>query len=140
MVAAVIVRGGLILAAKRGPQMSLSGFWEFPGGKIENGESPKAALLRELKEELLCDAEIGTHIDTTAYEYDFAIVNLATYYAKIISGDPVLTEHEEVRWLAPGKLLEIEWAPADIPAVRKIMSDFGVCSSDSDYARKIESL
>lgn len=115
------MRDGLILAAKRGPGGALAGFWEFPGGKIEPGETPEAALARELQEELLCEATVGEHIDTTAHDYDFATVNLAIYYATLSSGEPKLTEHEEVRWLHPADLDTVEWAPADIPAVNKII-------------------
>lgn len=124
VVGAVIVRDGRILAAQRGPDKALPGMWEFPGGKIESGETAEAALKRELEEELLCTTEIGRHVDTTAYEYDFGIVNLSTYYATLVSGEPKLTEHVEVRWISPADLLSVEWAPADIPAVHRIMQDF----------------
>jgi 8-oxo-dGTP diphosphatase len=76
VVGAVLTRAQTILAAQRSSTMSLPGMWEFPGGKIEQDESPKEALLRELKEELLCSAEIGKHIQTTEHEYDFGIVIL----------------------------------------------------------------
>lgn len=115
------MRDGLILAAMRGAGGALAGYWEFPGGKVEPGETPEVALERELREELLCDASIGEHIDTTAHAYDFATINLAIYYATLTEGEPKLTEHEEVRWLKPTELNTVEWAPADIPAVKKIM-------------------
>lgn len=123
VVGAVIVRDGKILAAKRGNEKALPGMWEFPGGKIEQGETPEAALRRELEEELLCQASIGNHIETTAHEYDFGIVTLSTYYATLEEGEPRLTEHEEIRWIEPHNLNSVEWAPADIPAVERIMQD-----------------
>lgn len=118
------MRDGMILAAQRGAGMALPGMWEFPGGKIEANETPENALRRELEEELHCSAAIGAHIETTAHEYDFGIVHLATYYATLVAGEPTLTEHSEVRWLAPADLMSVDWAPADIPAVKRIMKDF----------------
>lgn len=126
VVGAVLIRGQMILAAQRSSTMSLAGMWEFPGGKIEPNESPKEALLRELKEELLCTAEIGEHIQTTEYEYEFGIVVLTTYYCSLKGDEPRLTEHSEIRWIHVTKLDQLNWAPADIPAVEKVRRDFQV--------------
>ena len=123
---AVLIRGQMILAAQRSSTMSLAGMWEFPGGNIEPNESPKEALLRELKEELLCTAEIGEHIQTTEYEYEFGIVVLTTYYCSLKGDEPRLTEHSEIRWIHVTKLDQLNWAPADIPAVEKVMRHFQV--------------
>jgi 8-oxo-dGTP diphosphatase len=120
VVGAVITQGNLVLAARRNQNQSLPGLWEFPGGKIEVGETPTAALARELQEELLCEAQIGNYITTTRYEYDFATVVLSTYFCTITSGIPHLTEHAEIRWVPVHRLTELEWAPADIPAVELI--------------------
>lgn len=120
VVGAVLVRDGKILAARRGDAMSLPGMWEFPGGKIEAGETPQEALGRELEEELLCRAEIGEHVETTEHEYDFGIVVLTTYFCTLIDGEPQLTEHAEIVWLPPADLNVLEWAPADIPAVERL--------------------
>ena len=117
VVGAVFIRDGKVLAAKRGPDKALPGMWEFPGGKIEPGESAAEALRRELAEELKVDVEIRNYLTTTEYEYDFGIVSLATYYVELTSSDPVLTEHVEIRWLRKSELFDVDWAPADIPAV-----------------------
>ncbi|MEJ5998625.1 (deoxy)nucleoside triphosphate pyrophosphohydrolase [Corynebacterium sp. H130] len=121
---AVIVKDGKVLGAKRGEGKSLAGYWEFPGGKIEPGETPKEALARELREELHIDAEVGEFVTTTEHEYDFAIIVLSTYYCSLEKGEPKLTEHAEVRWLTGAEMLELEWAPADIPAVEIIAKEF----------------
>ncbi|RIX36090.1 (deoxy)nucleoside triphosphate pyrophosphohydrolase [Corynebacterium falsenii] len=123
VVGAVLLRDGTILAAQRGTDMSLSGLWEFPGGKIEKGETPEEALARELEEELHITAQIGDKIETTEHEYDFGIVILTTFYASLDSGEPELTEHAQVRWCTPEELETLEWAPADVPAVKKIVSE-----------------
>lgn len=121
VVGAILVREGTVLAAQRGPSMALAGYWEFPGGKIEAGETPQEALARELHEELLCDATVGDHVETTSYKYDFGIVTLTTFFATLEAGEPQATEHAELRWIAVADLRSVEWAPADIPAVERIM-------------------
>lgn len=111
------------LCALRGPQMSLASYWEFPGGKIEQGESREEALKREIKEELKCEIEVFDQVEDTTYEYENVIVRLETFKAIIISGEPIATEHSEIRWV-PGTelLLTLNWAPADIPAIRKVVA------------------
>ncbi|MCC2028587.1 (deoxy)nucleoside triphosphate pyrophosphohydrolase [Microbacterium sp. YMB-B2] len=123
VVGAVVVRDGTILSAQRSASMSLPGMWEFPGGKIEAGETPEQALRREMQEELLCTIDVGAHVETTSFEYDFGVVTLTTFYATLVEGEPRLTEHAEIRWIAAADLDSVTWAPADVPAVHRIMSD-----------------
>ena len=121
VVGAILIKEGRILCAQRGGEKSLPYLWEFPGGKIEQGESPHQALIRELSEELLIEVELETTIfDAVSYEYDFGVVNLSTIIGNLKSGEPVLTEHQEIRWLSPEELFEVEWAPADIPIVKQL--------------------
>ncbi|MGM0875671.1 MAG: (deoxy)nucleoside triphosphate pyrophosphohydrolase [Bacillota bacterium] len=122
VVGAVIVENGKILCAQRGPAKALPLKWEFPGGKVEEGESPQQALRREINEEMHCKIEIGDQIEHTVYEYDFGIVHLTTFYCKLIEGEPVLTEHLSIKWLSPDELRSLDWAPADIPATKKLSS------------------
>lgn len=121
VVGAVIVQDNKILCAQRGADQSLPLMWEFPGGKIQVGETPKEAIKREILEELKCEIEVGDQIENTVYEYDFGIVHLTTYYCELTAGTPLLTEHASIQWLPALQLDSLDWAPADIPAVEKIM-------------------
>lgn len=123
VVGAVIVNDGKILCAQRGPNKSLPYKWEFPGGKIEPGESPQYALKREIEEEMNCKIEVGEKVEHTVYEYDFGIVHLTTYICKLIEGEPKLTEHVSIKWLEPNQLEILDWAPADIPAIQRLSSE-----------------
>lgn len=124
VVGAVIFSDNKVLCAQRNENMSLPLMWEFPGGKIEKNESEIEALKREINEEMLCDLEVGNKITSTTYKYDFGIVNLHTYKCKLKEKMPTLTEHKSIKWLNIHELESLEWAPADIPAV-KIIVDGG---------------
>lgn len=109
-----------ILCALRSPLMTLPNLWEFPGGKIEEGESHEAALIREIQEELDIHIKVGENVEDTYYEYEQFTIQLTSYFATINAGSVKPTEHAELRWVKNDKLLELEWAPADIPAVEKV--------------------
>lgn len=122
VVGAVIKQDNKILCAQRGDSKALAYKWEFPGGKINANETPKQALAREIQEELECTVEIGDFITETAYEYDFGIVHLSTFFCKLLDGTPRLTEHNAIKWLSPCELDCLDWAPADIPTVQLIIN------------------
>lgn len=102
--------------------MSLAGTWEFPGGKLEADESPQTALAREITEEFGCSISVGEKVTTTTQAYPFGEIELETYYATIEAGEPQASEHAEIRWVLSGDLAELEWAPADVPAVSLVVS------------------
>ncbi|WP_122646049.1 (deoxy)nucleoside triphosphate pyrophosphohydrolase [Enterococcus mediterraneensis] len=124
VVGAILVQDGEILCCQRGPGRALANLWEFPGGKIETGEKPVEALQRELSEELKIQVDIiEPEFVTTAYEYDFGIVHLTTFICHLKKGKPELTEHIQLKWLKPTQLSELEWAPADLPTVDKLITE-----------------
>ncbi|MBW3094221.1 (deoxy)nucleoside triphosphate pyrophosphohydrolase [Bifidobacterium sp. 64T4] len=120
VVGAAIVSEGKVLCAKRGDGKSLAGYWEFPGGKIEPHETAREALHREIEEELLCEVNVADEVCTSSYGYDFGTVTLTTFVCHLTAGSPRLTEHEEIRWLTPKNMPELDWAPADREAVELI--------------------
>lgn len=118
VVGAAIQKEGLTLALQRSESMSLPNLWEFPGGKIEIGESKVEALIREIKEELAVDIRIKEYVNTASYDYDFGRVTLSVYTVEITHGDIFLREHADMKWLKPDELDQVTWAPVDIPAVQ----------------------
>lgn len=111
-----------LLCALRSPEMSLPNVWEFPGGKVENGEALQAALEREIQEELHCTIQAGEVIHRHVHEYDAAIVELICMEAVLTDGTPLATEHAKLLWLSRPLLASLHWAPADVPAVQSLMS------------------
>ena len=109
----------IIFATQRG-YGDLKGGWEFPGGKIEDGEAPKDALKREIMEELETEIEVGDLIDTIEYDYPTFHLSMDCFWAEIVSGDLVLKEHEAAKWLTKEELNSVEWLPADITLISKI--------------------
>lgn len=112
----------IIFATQRG-YGEFKGGWEFPGGKIEAGETSQEALKREIMEELDTDISVGTLIDTIEYDYPEFHLSMDCFWCKIISGDLVLKEHEAARWLTKNQLRDVEWLPADITLIGKIREE-----------------
>lgn len=109
----------IIFATQRG-YGEFKGGWEFPGGKIESGETPQEALKREIMEELDTEISVGELIDTIEYDYSEFHLSMDCFWSEIVRGDIVLKEHEAARWLTKNQLMDVEWLPADIILIEKI--------------------
>ena len=119
VVAAVIMKEGKVFATRRGYGEFKDG-WEFPGGKVEAGESPEEALRREIREELEVEVNVGDLIDTIEYDYPAFHLSMKCYACTIAGGSPHLLEHEAARWLSADQLDSVAWLPADITLIPKI--------------------
>lgn len=106
----------IIFATQRG-YGALKDGWEFPGGKIEVGETPQEALKREIMEELDTEIEVGELIDTIEYDYPEFHLSMNCFWCEVINGDLVLKEHEAAKWLTMAQLNDVEWLPADITLI-----------------------
>lgn len=118
--AAILVKNGRIIIAQRHSDDHLSGKWEFPGGKIEAGETPQACLKRELKEEFQIEVSVGDFLGSKEYDYEHISIELLVYRAYWDSGDIMLRDHADYRWISPVALGQYDFAPADIPFVEKL--------------------
>jgi len=116
--AAVIERDGKVLVARRKPELVAGGLWEFPGGKLEAGETPERGLARELAEELGVPARVGEHLCTVPFSGEIASFELVVFRTELLGEDLRLTDHDEIRWLAPGDMDEAEFSKPDRPVVR----------------------
>ena len=125
VVAAIIVCEDRVFATQRG-YGEFKGGWVFPGGKIEEGETPQQALVREIKEELDTDIEVGELLDTVEYDYPEFHLSMDCFLCKVISGDLILKEHQAAKWLKKEELNSVDWLPADLGLIRKIAERMGL--------------
>jgi 8-oxo-dGTP diphosphatase len=129
--AAVIEADGRVLIGRR-KAGRFSGRWEFPGGKIEEGETPEGCLTRELREELGIEARVGAFLLSTIHSYSHATIELLTYRAEILSGTISLQDHTEVRWVAKGDLQNYDFPEADKTIIEKLIKEAADGDAPSD--------
>lgn len=118
---ALILRNGRVLATRRSATMPLPGKWEFPGGKLHEGESEEACILREIREELAIDIRLLGRLTPSPWDYGTFTITLIPFVAEYTGGELHLTEHSEARWLTAAELPALDWAPADIPIVNELL-------------------
>ncbi|MCQ2272785.1 MAG: (deoxy)nucleoside triphosphate pyrophosphohydrolase [Bacteroidales bacterium] len=118
VVAAVIIQNGKLFATQRG-YGDWKDWWEFPGGKIEPGETPQQALRREIREELATEVNVGELLHTIEYDYPEFHLSMQCFLCSIVGNTPTLLEHEAARWLTKDELYSVQWLPADIAVVKK---------------------
>ncbi len=135
VVAAVIVEGGRVFATQRGYGPQKDG-WEFPGGKIEPGETPEEALAREIREELDADVAVGEKLTQVEYDYPDFHLSMGCYLCAVRAGQLTLKEHEAARWLALPELESVAWLPADQQAVPALKARRAI-SPESDACRSL---
>ena len=121
VVAALIRRGNQVLATQRG-YGPYKDWWEFPGGKIELGETPEEALVREIKEELATDITVDKYITTVEYDYPEFHLVMDCFWCSIKNGELILLEHEAAKWLPLDNLNQVNWLPADAEVIEVIKS------------------
>ncbi|MGQ1783987.1 8-oxo-dGTP diphosphatase MutT [Saccharicrinis sp. GN24d3] len=118
--AAIIINSGKILITRRAPGKHLSGYWEFPGGKIDNGETDEECLAREIEEELDIKVEVGDFFMENNHHYKEKHIVLKAYFCRHLSGDILLHDHDQMAWVSPSDLCKYNFAPADIPFVKAL--------------------
>ncbi|ACU04618.1 (deoxy)nucleoside triphosphate pyrophosphohydrolase [Pedobacter heparinus] len=119
--AAIIFRENKVLIARRAAHKHLAGYWEFPGGKIEPREEPEACLVRELAEELMIIIQVKHHIMDHIHNYGNFTITLKAYSCTFVSGEIILTDHDEVLWVNVDDLPSYHLAPADVPIANRLM-------------------
>ena len=124
VVCALIEREGRLLLARRPAHKHPALKWEFPGGKVEAGEAPEAALVREIREELGCEVEIVSALPRCRHAYDALVVELVPFVCRLAAGstEPAPVEHIDVRWIAPADLMAHDLAAADLPVARAYLA------------------
>ena len=117
--AAIIINDNKVFAAQRG-HGAWKGWWEFPGGKLEPGETSVEALIREIREELAIDIEIDRLFQTVEYDYSDFHLSMDCFICKLCGSEPVLLEHESARWLSADELESVNWLPSDIELIKQL--------------------
>ncbi|HSK67873.1 MAG TPA: (deoxy)nucleoside triphosphate pyrophosphohydrolase [Candidatus Limnocylindria bacterium] len=125
VVAALVRREGRVLICRRPAHKARGLLWEFPGGKVEPGEAPREALVRECREELGVTLEVGELYMRVVHEYTDITVGLGLYEARVPEGEPQALEHAEIRWALPGELGEYAFCPADTEIVARLAAESG---------------
>ena len=120
VVAALVREEGRILMSRRRPDQAMPNLWEFPGGKVEPGEHPEAALVRELREELGCDVEVDRIHEVVFHAYPDFDLTMLVYASRIVGGRPRAIEVAEIAWVEPARLPSLDLLPADYPLARKL--------------------
>ncbi|MCR4683462.1 MAG: (deoxy)nucleoside triphosphate pyrophosphohydrolase [Clostridiales bacterium] len=133
VVAAAIVKDGKVFATQRG-YGKYRDFWEFPGGKIEEGETPADALRREIREELDTEISVGGQVGSVEYDYPDFHLSMRCFAAAVERGELLLKEHEAARWLGPDDLDDVEWLPADLSLLPAIAAELR--KNDGEKANK----
>ena len=121
--AAILEKDGKILIARRKADDRQADKWEFPGGTVEAGETPQVCLKREMQEEFGITVAVDRFFGESVYRYDHGTIQLLAYRANWVSGEIVLNDHTDVRWVSPQQLAEYDLAPADIPFVEALQRE-----------------
>ncbi|ASK65906.1 DNA mismatch repair protein MutT [Brachybacterium avium] len=122
MVGAIIRRSNTVFAARRNTDRSAGGLWEFPGGKVEPGETPEEALKRELREELDIDVSVGRFVDKSISDVAGVVIELSCYTATLVDTEPTSsTDHDAMAWIDLNDLDQFEWAPGDVPIIERLI-------------------
>lgn len=118
--AAILFNESKILITRRAPNKHLAGLWEFPGGKIEEGETPQECLKRELEEELGIVVKVGEFFMENQHQYDEKLILLKSFYCELISGEIILKDHDQIEWVEKSEFHKYQFAPADIPFIKAL--------------------
>jgi 8-oxo-dGTP diphosphatase len=118
---AIILNGNRVLVTQRSETMPLPLKWEFPGGKLHEGETEEECIVREIKEELAIDIRIIKKLTSSSYDYGTFSINLIPFLAEYINGEIHLLEHRQAKWLNKEELAHLDWAPADIPILNELL-------------------
>jgi len=136
VVAGVIRKDNKIFCARRKEGLHLAGCWEFPGGKVESGESYEYSLARELEEELCINVSVGPYVGQSTFDYGEKTIRLHAFLVDWKGGEMVLHDHDEIRWLPLDKLDDLNWAPADVPLIHQLKSYMYYEAEASSYVEE----